>query len=81
MLEEIEFHRLAKLRLEVDEPDELCVLIFLVLYIIVPTRHTETLTADYLPMKNLMIVSRPKQNAPFSLWIASNTTRLPRTIR
>jgi hypothetical protein len=26
MLEEIEFHRLAKLRLEVDEPDELCVL-------------------------------------------------------
>lgn len=26
MLEEIEFHRLAKLRLEMDEPDELCVL-------------------------------------------------------
>lgn len=25
MLEEIEFHRLAKLRLEVDEPDELYV--------------------------------------------------------
>lgn len=27
MLEEIEFHRLAKLRLEVDEPEELCVLL------------------------------------------------------
>lgn len=25
MLEEIEFHRLTKLRLEVDEPEELCV--------------------------------------------------------
>ena len=25
MLEEIEFHRLSKLRLEVDEPEDLCV--------------------------------------------------------
>lgn len=25
MLEEIEFHRLAKLRLEVDDPEDMCV--------------------------------------------------------
>ena len=25
MLEEIEFHRLAKLRLDVDDPEDLCV--------------------------------------------------------
>jgi Eukaryotic translation initiation factor 3 subunit 7 (eIF-3) len=67
MLEEIEFHRLAKLRLEVDEPDELCALLsfmILVLHLIVLAGIR---MVDYLPMRNLMIASPPKRNAPYSL--------------
>lgn len=71
MLEEIEFHRLAKLRLEVDEPEEL----------LAPTMHLfisisnidivpGILTVVSLLMTSLTIVSPPKPKNPSSWWIA-----------
>lgn len=81
MLEEIEFHRLAKLRLEVDEPEELYVLVSFISFFLHIIILAEIRTAGCFPMKNPMIVSPRKQNAPCSLSIASNITRLLQTIQ
>jgi hypothetical protein len=67
MLEEIEFHRLAKLRLEVDEPDELCVLLLFMVFVLHIFAFTGIHMAGCLPMKNPMIASRPKRNGPYNL--------------
>jgi hypothetical protein len=79
MLEEIEFHRLAKLRLEVDEPDELYVLP-VVFHTLSYTNVTGIPMAGYLPTRSRTTASRPRRNAPFSLWIVSSITQLLRTI-
>lgn len=67
MLEEIEFHRLAKLRLEVDEPDELYVLLLFMVFVLHIFAFTEIRMAGCLPTKSPMIVSRPKRNGPYNL--------------
>jgi hypothetical protein len=52
MLEEIEFHRLAKLRLEVDEPEELWVSKKVNLLLLLITINTEIHTDDFSHMTN-----------------------------
>lgn len=43
MLEEIEFHRLAKLRLEVDEPENMCVVLLSIMIICSHTvKHSDS---------------------------------------
>ena len=67
MLEEIEFHRLAKLRLEVDEPEELLVPpVHLVILISNIDNAPGTLTVVSLLMTSLTIVLPPKLKSPSS---------------
>lgn len=82
MLEEIEFHRLAKLRLEVDEPDELYATKFCC---------NEFVKSDWLSIteKHMGVFSRmtslttallQKPRNLCNLWIVSSTTRRLQTI-
>lgn len=72
MLEEIEFHRLAKLRLEVDEPEELSVSKISIMFTALNKWTLGTPTDDCLRTKNRMIALQLKPNVPFSWWIVSN---------
>ena len=81
MLEEIEFNRLAKLRLEVDEPEN--VYVHCVGHIQpLSCRHTAEvrMESSILTIKPT-IVSIPSLNARFNPWIVSNIIRQHRTIR
>lgn len=77
MLEEIEFHRLAKLRLEVDEPENMYVLCLLNFRVF--TSNLAIRTAACSHTISLSIVSQPKPRNPCSSLTVSSTTRQPLT--
>ena len=75
MLEEIEFHRLAKLRLEVDEPEEMYLLPFgppRFELTSLPVNHT----AVFILIIRHMIALPPKQSVHFNLLTELNITQL-----
>ena len=79
MLEEVEFHRLSKLRLEVDEPEELYVTFafaFIGAYCVAAVH-----TVVCLHTTSRLTESRPRRRGHSNWSIASSTTLRRRTIR
>ena len=77
MLEEIEFHRLSKLRLEVDEPEDMLVdpfvrssLSHFLSWVALSVSRMDV----YSPTTRPTIAFRPKRSVLFNLWTVSNTT-------
>ena len=81
MLEEIEFHRLAKLRLEVDDPEDLYV---------TPSESSDLnlrvcssaihMAVSSPTIKHTIVLPR-RPRSPFNWWIVSSTIQQPRTIQ
>ena len=80
MLEEIEFHRLAKLRLEVDEPEELCFYLFFHSLAIHQSIFSETYGRLFAYDKTYNCVTT-KTEKPLQLVDCTNTIRPPLTIQ